>query len=165
MVNSVSRKKIESMPSAGSRKRPAPGSSPLGPERQITSSPQMSTDQYLQWHQQDLNNGIPSYPDAPANYNANVYHGMSQAQHMATTTPASKELARIPGDQQIVSRTAYNNVGNDAWPIVSEEGLPQPSKQPWLNNSDDLEQKAQLARRETQAKRKQIPPFVQKLSR
>lgn len=35
----------------------------------------------------------------------------------------------------------------------------------WRNNSDDLDQKALAAQRDAQAKRKQIPPFVQKLSR
>ncbi|KAL8663166.1 MAG: hypothetical protein Q9202_004098 [Teloschistes flavicans] len=34
----------------------------------------------------------------------------------------------------------------------------------WRNNSDDLDQKALAAQRDAQAKRKQIPPFVQKLS-
>lgn len=39
--------------------------------------------------------------------------------------------------------------------------------QPWeeVDDDADLEQKAQAAKKDAQAKRKQIPPFVQKLSR
>ncbi len=35
----------------------------------------------------------------------------------------------------------------------------------WINADEDLEQKALIAKRDAQAKRKPIPPFVQKLSR
>lgn len=159
------------MPVTGSRKRPAPGASPLIQQQQPapagidTTSPHMSTDQYLQWHQQNIASGTPNFPDPAPSFNSNLYHGMNQSQSMATPTSPSKQIARRPGSQQMVSRTTFNNVGNDAWPIISEDNLPQPSEQSWLNNNDDLEQRAQIARRETQAKRKQIPPFVQKLSR
>lgn len=156
---------------AGSRKRPAPGASPLIQQQQPApisinaASSHMSTDQYLQWHQQNVPNDTPTYPDPAANYNSNLYHGMNQSQSTPTPSSVSKQLARRPGNQQMVPRATYNNVGNDAWPVISDDSLPQPSEQSWLNTNDDLEQKAQVARRETQAKRKQIPPFVQKLSR
>lgn len=157
------------MPVTGSRKRPAPGASPLVQQQQpaptsISAGSSHMSDQYLHW-QQNLANGASNYPDSAPNYNPNLYNGMNQPQPMNAPTTASKQIARRPGGQQMVSRTAFNNVGNDTWPIISEDGLPQPSEQTWLNNSDDLDQKAQVAQRETQAKRKQIPPFVQKLSR
>lgn len=47
------------------------------------------------------------------------------------------------------------------------DGFPSPTQQ-WENMADDdeeLEQKAAIAKKDAQAKRKQIPPFVQKLSR
>lgn len=47
------------------------------------------------------------------------------------------------------------------------DGYPSPAPQ-WENIADDdeeLEQKAAVAKKDAQAKRKQIPPFVQKLSR
>ena len=67
--------------------------------------------------------------------------------------------------QHLVTRGGYNNAGNEAWPAVADGSLHQPSEASWMNDDDDLEQRAMVAKRESQAKRKQIPPFVQKLSR
>lgn len=157
------------MPPAGSRKRPAPGASPVVQQRQksagnkINESPQMAADQYLQWHQQNMANPASRYPDPTGNFGSNLYNGMSQGQAVPPT--ASNQLARRPMSQHLVPRANYNNTGDDAWPIIPEDGTQPPQDQAWLNSNEKLEQKAQIARRDTQAKRKQIPPFVQKLSR
>lgn len=66
--------------------------------------------------------------------------------------------------QQIVPRTNYNDATSDTWPLVQDNTI-QPSAEGWGGDDDDLNRKAEIAKRETQAKRKQIPPFVQKLSR
>lgn len=154
----------------GSRKRPAPGASPIMQQHQAApvkniknDSPMMSSDPYLLWQQQNLTNATTNYPDPTGNFSSNLYNDMSQPKPLSTTT--SNQLTRRPVDQQLVSRTVYNSSGNDNWPIIPEDGLHQPQEQAWPINNDDLEQRAQTARRETQAKRKQIPPFVQKLSR
>ena len=157
------------MPPAGSRKRPAPGASPIVQQQQASAAntqsapPPMATDQLLQWHQQNLANPTSSYPDTTGNFGSNLYNGIHQVQ--APPSTASNQLARRPVSQHLAQRAPYNNNGDDGWPIISEGGMQPPQDQAWLNSNDDLEQKAQIARRDTQAKRKQIPPFVQKLSR
>ena len=64
----------------------------------------------------------------------------------------------------MVSRANYNDGNNEAWAVLADS-VGQPTDSNLLNQDDDLDQRAELAKRETQAKRKQIPPFVQKLSR
>ena len=46
------------------------------------------------------------------------------------------------------------------------DGFPSPTQQ-WetMDDEEELEQKAAVAKKDAQSKRKQIPPFVQKLSR
>lgn len=163
------------MPPTGSRKRPAPGASPIVQQHQpttisINNTPsQLSSEQYLQWQQQNLGTPPPGNADQSNNYGPYMYNGMNlyngMSQPSSTPNPASTQITRRPTSQQLVSRTNYTDSGNESWPIVTEDGLSKPSEQPWLNPNDDLDQKAQFARRDTQAKRKQIPPFVQKLSR
>jgi heat shock transcription factor, other eukaryote len=41
----------------------------------------------------------------------------------------------------------------------------QNTENAWGDDIEELERQAQIAKREAQAKRKQIPPFVQKLNR
>ena len=108
-------------------------------------------------------NAPTSYPDSMGNIGSPMYNGMSQP---ASPIPGSSGLlVRRSVNQPMVSRANYNAVGNETWPIVSEDVVQQPQGQAWVNNGDDLQQKAQVAKRDMQAKRKQIPPFVQKLSR
>lgn len=157
------------MSPAGSRKRPAPGASPTVQQPQATATitngapPQLATDQLLQWHQQNMVNSASRYPDTTGNFSATLYDGMNQSP--AVPSAASNQLARRQMSQQLAQRAPYNRASDDGWPIISEDGMQPPQDQGWLNSNDDLEQKAQIARRDTQAKRKQIPPFVQKLSR
>lgn len=158
------------MPPTSSRKRPAPGSSPLiqqqhpnSPTNINTGALQMSADQNLQWHQPDLNSTTTGYPEPPRAFGSNMYDANNQpagSPHMA-----SNQVARRAANQHLVSRGTYNSGGDDSWPLLSEDALQQSQDPTWLNPPDDLEQKAQVARRDAQSKRKQIPPFVQKLSR
>lgn len=157
------------MSPAGSRKRPAPGSSPLVQQQQPTlatnlntSALQMSADQNLQWHQAGLaNTATTGYPDQSSNFATNMYNGSMQQD---TSKTASNQVARRGANHHVVSRGTFNP-GDDSWPLLPDDTLPQGQDPNWLNPTDDLEHKAQIARRDTQAKRKQIPPFVQKLSR
>ena len=153
------------------RKRPAPGSSPVrtapiqaSPKHNDTGINQnseagpMATNQYLQWPQQNAN----TYPDPSGNYGSDPYNGVSQS-HGLPMTP-SGQLARRSLGQQLVSRADYSDGSNESWPVLAD-GVGQPADGSLLNQDDDLDRRAELAKRETQTKRKQIPPFVQKLSR
>ena len=121
-------------------------------------------EQYVPWNQQPPPPTTTSvYPDPTGNYDSNFY--TESIQPNAAATAGSNQLARRAVGQQLVPRVPYGNVGNENWPVVADEDVNQANEDAWMNNGDDLEQKAMIAKRETQAKRKQIPPFVQKLTR
>jgi heat shock transcription factor len=70
----------------------------------------------------------------------------------------SSQLVRRNPNQQLAAR------GRSPWDAFQNDN----QQAEWAQVEDDdeeLEQKAVLARKDAQAKRKQIPPFVQKLSR
>lgn len=154
---------------AGSRKRAAPGASPTVQHQQrldVEHNALMSTatqDQYMSWNQQPSTGATPNYPDPTGNYGSNLYNGSAQTH--AASVPGANQLARRALGQQLVPRANYSNAPNESWPLVADEGTQQANEDAWMNNIDDLEQRAMIAKREMQAKRKQIPPFVQKLSR
>lgn len=80
-----------------------------------------------------------------------------QDDSMGSADLTSGQLVRRNPNQQLAAR------GRSAWDAFDGNG-----HQEWENNEDDdesLEQKALLAKKDAQAKRKQIPPFVQKLNR
>ncbi|KAL8737726.1 MAG: hypothetical protein Q9181_001411 [Wetmoreana brouardii] len=148
---------------AGSRKRPAPGASPVTLHSQTPigpnlNPPQMSSNQYLQWNQANQPPTPPSYPNLSATY----------PQIPPSTAPpqqsASSQLTQRPPVQSIAERPPYANSNADIWPSLAGSGIQQLSDAAWGNNGDDLDRKALAAQRDSQAKRKQIPPFVQKLS-
>ncbi|KAF1981293.1 hypothetical protein K402DRAFT_342713 [Aulographum hederae CBS 113979] len=71
---------------------------------------------------------------------------------------SSNQLVRRNGNQQLAARNRP-----EEWQEFGGAG-PQPA-QPWeMSDEDDLDAKALAAKKDAQAKRKQIPPFVQKLS-
>jgi heat shock transcription factor len=82
--------------------------------------------------------------------------GMEDAPAVGADVPSGQLVRRNPNHQLAPrGRNAWDAFSNDKqgeWPPVPDE-------------DDDLEQKALMARRDAQSKRKQIPPFVQKLSR
>lgn len=102
---------------------------------------------------------------------ATAHYGLSPAQQQHTTgTPAlSNTLTRRPTNHALVPtnpRPSYEEpwagFGNDSNALLPQapgEGLVA------QDNVEVLEDMAAKAKREAQAKRKQIPPFVQKLSR
>ncbi len=168
-----------------SRKRAAPGASPIiqqttqqKPTRQYLSNPatpQLSDDQFLSWGQTPLNQGLPSYPDPTASYNPNIYstmssgspglhHGSVPIPQTASTT--SNQLTRRPVNQHLVARgRPPNNDSNSPWSNFGDGAIQQVNG--WENDDDDdgMERKALAAKRDAEAKHKNIPPFVQKLSR
>lgn len=74
----------------------------------------------------------------------------------------STQLTRRP-PSQIVSRDHGHGESKDLqW---MEQGHGQQLESAWADDLSDLKQRAQAAKREARSKRKQIPPFVQKLAR
>lgn len=157
------------MPQADSRKGAAPRASSAAQEQELQqnliSASQTSNEGY-RWLDQ-LN-----YTDSSV-YSANIYDtdAISQAPYQQSVSATSTQLARIPGNRQMVSsaRQPYDD-GADPWGAHFGENTPldlQASSNGVMEENDNielLEEKAAIAKREAQAKRKQIPPFVQKLS-
>lgn len=162
-------------PQGISRKRPAPGASPvvhpppppIGTVQNYPPNPgaQLSNDQFLQWGQNPAPNVVNQpahYPDpaAAAAYNPTAF---APGQDIpAPTAPASSQLARRPTPNHLVSR----NRGYEQAPAVTtDSGGGNGESGGWGESLDELYRRASIAKRDAQAKRKQIPPFVQKLSR
>ena len=159
--------KASRMSQAGSRKRPAPGASPLGHEKlrdikdiQYSMAPPEFT-------QQTPSNVLPDYEDPSSNYGtANLTSALynSNIPNNLPASPLGNQVVRRQPDNQIVPMMNYNNTD---YPLGTEYGgLQQSTEDGWqAAQYDDLDQKALIAKRDAQAKRKQIPPFIQKLSR
>ena len=114
----------------------------------------LSDDQFLQWGQS------AQVPNAPSYQDASVY-GMNSANFASNNQQPSNQLTRRPPMQQVVTRPRHESASVAPWveePNSATEGA-------WADDIQDLEQKAQVAKKDAQAKRKQIPPFVQKLNR
>lgn len=154
------------MPPANPRKRAAPGASPAvqAPISQpsFSAANQLPNDDFVRW--QGTEHG--TYPD-PAPFNLNPYAGGStlpQPPYGQPSPGASTQLARRPMNRQMVAtnpRAGYD--GANSW-----AGFDDPDGNGILGENDDielLEERAAIAKREAQASRKQIPPFIQKLSR
>ncbi|KAJ9602178.1 Heat shock transcription factor [Cladophialophora chaetospira] len=150
-----------------SRKRPAPGAEPLSyPSQMQNPAPafndglgqQLSNDQFLQWGQTGQPTAGPSYNDNSYAMNANTY-----PQNNPPNIPQpSNQLTRRPM-AQITSRVPQPNQDGNNW-MESSNGGTNPHEQDWGDDIAELEARAQVAKREAQSKRKQIPPFVQKLN-
>lgn len=155
-----------------SRKRPAPESPPM-PYQQPTAQsmngygpavgPQLSDDQFLQWGQTAQ---PPSQYNDPA-----AYQSMNLMQ--PSTAQSSSQLTRRPGNQ-IATRAKQSESVHNMWldgaggaAVGGSNGntTQQQVDSAWSDDLDELDRKAAVAKKEAQSKRKQIPPFVQKLSR
>lgn len=147
-----------------SRKRPAPGTSPTihAPIASIPSytgaANQLSDDQFLQWGQ-DPQATAPTQNFAidPTSYNAMPY-AANQDVAVAPHPSQLNQLARRPPMNQLINR-------NRSFEQTSVSSVPENGSggDGWGESLAELEQRALIAKRDAQAKRKQIPPFVQKL--
>ncbi|KAL8936573.1 MAG: hypothetical protein Q9216_004858 [Gyalolechia sp. 2 TL-2023] len=121
----------------------------------------MAPPQNLQWNTaNEPSTNSPSHPPSPYNF-SHVPQSTVQQQQLS-----SNQLTRRPPAQELAQpQTArYSNGNTEAWPSFSENETQQLGEPIWGNNRDELDQKALIAKKDAQAKRKQIPPFVQKLS-
>lgn len=172
------------MSSPNPRKRPAPGSAPaptMPQHQQQTYYPPTSTPDPMNgmngWNGSNsgsnVGSNVNSFMDNGSN-NLNPYGMLSPPTQApfnssAGTTP-STALARRGNNNQLVvtNHHNFNTQQNDVWAYGDESLVPQqnntnPGEE--HDNIEVLEERAQRAKRESQAKRKQIPPFVQKLNR
>lgn len=146
------------MPPTGSRKRPAPGTSPVI-KREVEpamgyNSTQATNNQILQWNQDSSNNGASKYPDPSETFSPNIYNTM--ALH-TPTRETSNQLARRPIAQQVVGRSLYNGADDGNWSGIPEIAPQQPAENGWNPDDQGLAQKALVAKRDAQTKRKAIP--------
>lgn len=127
-------------------------------------------DQLVRWNSPDNTNGFAE--DGSQGIGP---YGMPQAPTQFTqpipATPSTM-LARRQMNRALVptgGRGAGYDAGSDAWSsLVPADTATLDSGASEMNEQENLailEQQALKAKREAEAKRKQIPPFVQKLSR
>lgn len=110
----------------------------------------------------DLSANFPdfsSYDNTPNFFPSQLPQAQAPTNYSPQVAPASNQLVRRNTNSQIARTPQRNQWSN----------LANPVDRVWENMDDedeqDLDQKAAIAKKDAQAKRKQIPPFVQKLSR
>ena len=136
-----------------SRKRPAPGADTQPAMYSQNIGQPLSDDQFLQWGQS------AQVPNPQGYQDASVY-GANPSNFAANNNQPSNQLTRRPPMSQVVTRPRYESASVQPW--VEEPNSATESA--WADDINDLELKAQAAKKDAQAKRKQIPPFVQKLN-
>ncbi|KAH6847866.1 hypothetical protein B0I37DRAFT_153004 [Chaetomium sp. MPI-CAGE-AT-0009] len=154
------------MSSPNPRKRPASGPPPMAPLPQIPQSfSPVQSDPMFRW------NGVDgsSFGDSGTS-GINSFAMLPTASPYGQTIPASTNaLARRQNSRALVPtapRAPFER-GSDGWTGYGEDPAYLQQANPGAEEHDSverLEEMAQRAKREAQAKRKQIPPFVQKLS-
>ncbi|KAL1883016.1 hypothetical protein VTK73DRAFT_91 [Phialemonium thermophilum] len=157
-------------PSPTSRKRPAPGASPVVPVQQMQQSSfsPAGPEPPLRWDA----GGLPgTYVDVgPRNVNPYSIMSSGPATPFVPAIPAtpSTVLARRGISQALVPTAARSGYDGSpaAWNSFGDDSFLQPSNGVMddHDNIELLEERAARAKREAQAKGKPIPPFVQKLS-
>ena len=151
-----------------SRKRRAPGASPVGQQNTYQGTASVATDQFMNWNDPSMSAGNMSGFD-PA-----LYEGVDFGSNMGQPSTHnrvvsldglggspdmnSNQLVRRNPNHQLAARgqtpwDPYNQNQSGTW----ESG--------GTDDDEELARKAEIAKKDAQAKRKQIPPFVQKLSR
>ena len=116
-------------------------------------------DQMIRWNGADNTGG---YVDGSANHTNSYEIVQSQPQF-------SNSLTRRPMNQALIPANAHSNFDQSWASFMGDDGalVPQHHEENGVedDNIEELEERAQKAKRDAQGKRKQIPPFVQKISR
>lgn len=136
----------------------------------LPNSPDMSNshgyaarDQYQYPTQADVLSHMPQNLESTALLNNYRDQGNPYFKEQMPSSPApSKAMRYMPDNQMDMVKYHNNNTMNEFPPAPGYE-MQGPS-QGYSNQEDDLDQQALRAKRDAEAKRKQIPPFVQKLS-
>lgn len=126
--------------------------------------PSVPTDQYMNWNDPSMGADMGAFTDPTLfeNYGTNTMnsgHNRVISLDGMTDVPDmnSGQLVRRNQNQQLAPALRRGQWDGYASPTQQWENIP--------DDEEELEQKAALAKKDAQAKRKQIPPFVQKLSR
>lgn len=154
------------MSSPNPRKRPASGAPPMVHPQLPPSFSAVQPEQLFRWNSGADGNGFAD-SGSPG---VNSFAMLPTAGAYGQAIPApSTALARRQNSRALVSSGSRPPFpGTDNWKGYSEDGNYLPAAAPAMDEHDNierLEEMAQRAKRDAQAKRKQIPPFVQKLSR
>lgn len=122
----------------------------------------MFDSQLVDWANADESGNLNSQFSGVPGFDTSTYDtSLDNSLGLANDVVPSNQLVRRHPNQQLVSR------GNNGWQDLSTS-TGGPGQGAWEapdEGEEDLEQRALVAKKEAQAKRKQIPPFVQKLSR
>lgn len=158
-----------------SKKRPAPGTVPISPniaqsfaqrygpsDSGTKDASAMSDDQFMAWGTGNQSLGSPAQVFSPTDplmldhQSTSLFSNPAQAPGQLVRRETNNQLTR-----QI---NHYAPLDQDIWNDVSNE---VPEAIEFVEDDEELEKKAALAKKEAQSKRppKQIPPFIQKLSR
>ncbi|KAL8365758.1 hypothetical protein RB595_004506 [Gaeumannomyces hyphopodioides] len=168
-----------SMSPPNPRKRALPDSGPVAIPVQPYQSPYASPpDQFSRWNPAGSDadfvvsdSSKPTTPTIPP-FIMSAPNQFQSAQGFPQPAPTtSNVIARRPAARALVptaGRPQYDGL-SDPWPSFGDDGalIPQPVSATPVDENDNiqlLEEKAARAKRDAQANRKQIPPFVQKLS-
>lgn len=145
-----------------SRKRRAPGAAPQGPTQAYQQDIPMAADQYFNFNDPSLTTDMSGFND-PSLYDT---FGMSGGGASGGASGHSRVVSLEDG--------ADLNMGQLVRRNPNQQLAPAPRRNQWdgyeqqweaVDDEEELEAKAAIAKKDAQAKRKQIPPFVQKLSR
>jgi len=157
----------------GAQAHRSPAQQQAAPQQlgQISAAPDLSglsNDQFLSWGQN--NNNIPSYADA------GMFNDMTGLQDPSTVPfPANGVPTLQHSNSQLVRRNlnreltvrGRNEQQVDAWPAYTDLQDLQGAVVNLDDDIDVLKERAAVAQKDAQSKKppKQIPPFIQKLSR
>ena len=164
-----------SMSPPNPRKRALPDSGPVAVPVQPYQPPYASpTDQFSRWNPAGsdadfvvCDSSKPTTPAIPPVV-MSAPNQFQPAQGFPQPSPTpSNVIARRPAARALVP--TFDGLPADPWPSFGDDGalIPQPASAAPVDENDNiqlLEEKAARAKRDAQANRKQIPPFVQKLS-
>lgn len=117
---------------------------------------------------EDASNSINNYGIMPATTQTQFRPNVA-AVAPPSAAPSTALARRGANNQLVTTNRSFNSQPNDQWSGFGDDSLmTQQNGGPRVDEHDNievLEERAQRAKREAQAKRKQIPPFVQKLNR
>lgn len=146
------------------------GAARLVPYQSQTSSSDMSNghgyaarDQYQYPTQADLLRHMPQNLESSGLLNDYSDQGRPYFKEHMPSSPAANEGMRYRPDSQMDMVKYHNNNKMSEYPPVQGFELQVPP-QGYPKPEDNLDQQALRAKRDAESKRKQIPPFVQKLS-
>ena len=148
-------------------KRAAPGTSPSVPQNvqsfpvQDTQQLQNQSDQqYYDWDQA----GNFKAPELPG-FEVNDFAQNAYNQGMLGNGQMTNQGSLAPGTGELVRRNANQQLARPTRGVWDGTAIETPASGWVYDDDEELAVKAMVAKREALSKKRQIPPFVQKLSR